>query len=436
MQNDPYARCLDQMFGLRRFGIKLGLDLIATILKRLGNPHTQYRTIHIAGTNGKGSVAAYLSAILHCAGYRVGRYTSPHLERFNERICINERPISDSAVVAGYRRVKSAGPLEREPTFFEFATAMALDAFARHKVQWAVIETGMGGRLDATNVIVPQLSIITNISLEHKEYLGNSLAAIAREKAGIIKPRVAAICGARQTPARKVISAKAAKVSAPLYLLGRDYRVRRKPGSYHFNYHGIHHKWHDLHTALIGHHQLENAAHALAACDLLAAKGLFNVDRNLVARGLAMARWPGRLEIASQRPLVILDGAHNLAAARNLARHLESSYQGRKITMVIGILDDKPFAAILRRLARCCRKMIFTQPQTGRALPARRLYDAAAAYNVQRQIRIPVAEAVSQALESAAGDDVVCIAGSLYVVGEAKTALAAMLPPAMVQDGK
>jgi len=164
MQNDPYASCLERMFSLRRFGIKLGLDLIGTILERLGNPHTKYRTIHIAGTNGKGSVAAYISAILNCAGYRVGRYTSPHLERFNERICIDDQPISDSEVVAAYERVKSAGTLEREPTFFEFATAMAMDAFARHRVEWAVIETGMGGRLDATNVLAPDLSVITNIS--------------------------------------------------------------------------------------------------------------------------------------------------------------------------------------------------------------------------------------------------------------------------------
>ncbi len=436
MKNDPYARCLEQMFRLRRFGIKLGLDLIGTILDRLGNPHTRYRTIHIAGTNGKGSVAAYLSAILKCAGYRVGRYTSPHLERFNERICIDDRPIADDEVVDTYRRVRNVGDLDREPTFFEFATAMALDAFARHRVQWAVIETGMGGRLDATNVIVPQLSVITNISLEHKEYLGTGLAAIAGEKAGIIKPGVPAVCGARQAAARGVITARAEKMSAPLYFLGRHYRVRKKPGSDHFNYHGIHHKWRDLHTSLIGRHQLENAAHALAACDLLKNRGQLDLDRNTVARGLAMARWPGRLEIVMHRPLVILDGAHNLAAARNLARHLESSYRGRKITMVVGILDDKPFASILGHLARCCRKMIFTQPEIGRAVPARRLYRAAAAYNIERQIHVPVAEAVGRAIEAAGADEVVCIAGSLYVVGEAKTALSAWLPSRMTEDGK
>ncbi len=427
MKTDPYQSCLAKMFRLRRFGIKLGLELIGTILDRLGNPHQKYDTIHIAGTNGKGSVAAYLSTILRCAGYRVGRYTSPHLERFNERICVNDRPITDSEVVESYRRVEKVDGLDREPTFFEFATAMALETFARHNVQWAVIETGMGGRLDATNILHPKLGIITNISLEHKDYLGTTLAQIAREKAGIIKPGMPTVCGARQPVARKVITARAMEVGAPLYFLGRHYRVRRQPGGETFNYHGPHHDWTGLRTSLVGRHQVENAAHALAACDLLTSQGALDLTADAVARGLKEASWPGRLEIVMHRPLVILDGAHNLAAARNLARHLKSNYQNRNITMVVGILDDKPFKAILKQLAGCCRKIIFTRPEIGRALPAENLYKAASQYDIQKEIRTPVAAAVGHAVGSADPDELICIAGSLYVVGEAKTALAGLL---------
>ena len=182
-----YEKCLETMFGLRRFGIKLGLDVIQRILSGLDHPHKRFRSVHVAGTNGKGSVASMLTAILREAGFTVGLYTSPHLVHFNERIRINGRPISNRQVVAAYEAVRATNTGAREPTFFEFSTAMALYAFGHHPVDWAVIETGMGGRLDATNLLAPEVSIITNISLEHRDYLGDTIAAIAGEKAGIIK---------------------------------------------------------------------------------------------------------------------------------------------------------------------------------------------------------------------------------------------------------
>ena len=200
-----HTDCLNTLFGLRRFGIKLGLATIRRILANLGNPHRRYRTVHVAGTNGKGSVASGIASVLRASGYRVGLYTSPHLVRFNERIQVDGAEITDADIVRLYRRVKRALPGGREPTFFEFTTAMALDEFARRKVDWAVIETGMGGRLDATNVVAPAVTVVTNVSLEHREYLGPTLAAIAFEKAGIIKRRTPVVTGVRQPSALAVI---------------------------------------------------------------------------------------------------------------------------------------------------------------------------------------------------------------------------------------
>jgi dihydrofolate synthase/folylpolyglutamate synthase len=265
---DAYKKCLESMYGLRRFGIKLGLTTIKNILNGLGNPQNNFQSIHVAGTNGKGSVASALAAMIHAAGYNVGLYTSPHLVRFNERIRINNKHITNADVVDAYHAIKSVHYGQREPTFFEFATAMALSEFSRQKIDWAVIETGMGGRLDATNTIKPALSIITNISLEHRDYLGNTLSQIAREKAGIIKRRTPVVSGIKQPSARAVICETAHLKSAPLYLFGKEFKVkRRRDGG--FSYYGIQHVWHEIKPVLEGDHQIDNTALALAAVELL-----------------------------------------------------------------------------------------------------------------------------------------------------------------------
>lgn len=422
MAGTAYENCLAAMYGLRRFGIKLGLETIQHILSQLGDPHLRFRTIHIAGTNGKGSVAAVLSTILHAAGYRVGRYTSPHLERFNERICIDNAPIADADVIAGYERVAGIKHLDRQPTFFEFATAMALHEFARKKVDWAVIETGMGGRLDATNVLMPDLSIITNISLEHRAYLGNTIAAIAREKAGIIKPMVPLVTGVRQPSARRVVFDQARKHNAPAYLMGSDFRSRRQ-ASGAFNYYGIANTYRNLTLNLAGKHQIGNAALALAACESLMKTTSVKIPKHTIMRALAETSWPGRLEIVQHAPEVILDGAHNLMAARALAHHLRTFYGNRRITMVVGILDDKPSEAILKDLASASQRMVVTQPKIDRAISAERLSMLAKAHVADVTTINDVASAVRHALATSNKNDVICIAGSLYVVGEAQTAL-------------
>jgi dihydrofolate synthase/folylpolyglutamate synthase len=420
-RRETHTECLERMFALRRFGIKLGLATIRAMLAGLGNPHRRYPCIHVAGTNGKGSVAANLAAVLMTSGYRVGLYTSPHLVRFNERIRIDDREITDADIVRLYRRVRAALPGGREPTFFEFTTAMALDEFGRRKVDWAVIETGMGGRLDATNVLTPEVAIITNIALEHREYLGNTLAEIAFEKAGIIKRRRPVVTGAKQASALAVIAGKAQAQSAPLFRLGNAFRVRRTHGG-RFTYYGIDHVWPDMATGLQGGYQVDNAALTLAACELLMKKAP-RLTPARIREGLLTSRWPGRLERVCESPPVMFDGAHNLAAARQLARHLDAHFMNRSITMVIGILDDKPYQAMLRLLLPRAARLIVTRAKTNRALPPEKL--AAAARTMVADVRIvpDVGSALRFAMETAAPQSLTVVAGSLYVIGEAKAAL-------------
>jgi dihydrofolate synthase / folylpolyglutamate synthase len=408
------------MYGFRRFGIKLGLSTIKRILAGLGNPQDTFACIHVAGTNGKGSVASSLASILHRNGYKTGLYTSPHLVRFNERIQVNNRPVTNEKVVTSYSAVKDAHFGKRDPTFFEFTTAMALFEFAAQKVDWAVIETGMGGRLDATNIINPALSIITNISLEHRAYLGNTLAQIAGEKAGIIKKHTPLVTGVRQKKAFAEIKRIAAGKEAPLFRLGTDFKVRRNQGQT-FSYYGIRNVWHNLQTALPGSYQVDNAALVLAACELIG-KNNATITRNNIQEGLSKNHWPGRLEIVSNNPFIILDGAHNLAAARNLAKFLSTNLAGKAITLVVGILDDKPYKAMLKSLLTPVHRVILTRAKIDRALEPERLYDVAQNLNADAVIIPDVEQAIKKAVETTPRHGAICIAGSLYVVGEAKEA--------------
>jgi len=416
--NDRYIECLQNMYGLRRFGIKLGLSVISGILSALGNPQNAFRCIHVAGTNGKGSIASALATILHACGYKVGLYTSPHLVRFNERICIDNTPIGDEDVVECCKAVRAARNAEREPTFFEYSTAMALYEFARRRVDWAVIETGMGGRLDATNIIKPCVSIITNISLEHRMYLGDTIAQIAAEKAGIIKQGCPVITGVKQKTAWSVIRDTAEKSGSPVFRLGDDFKFRRSRNGT-FTYFGMHTTWPQMRAGLSGDHQIENAALVLAACEVLSQNNPA-ISLPHIKQGLEQNYWPGRLEVVSTSPLIILDGAHNLNAARTLSKFLSSRLPDRKVTLVIGILDDKPYRAMLRALAPVCARAVLTQPKIDRALPPERLLPHVKKWLSDVRIVPDVEDAVRQAAESAGEGDAVCIAGSLYVVGEAR----------------
>jgi len=417
MKNNSYQKCLDKIYKLGRFGIKLELDTIKNILQQLDNPEKKYNLVHVAGTNGKGSTATYIASILQKAGFKTGVYTSPHLVNFNERMTINGRQISNDDVVKAYEAVHQADTGERKATFFEIATAMGFYYFAKQNVDWAVIETGMGGRFDATNVIEPKVSVITNLSIEHTDYLGNTIKALAKEKGGIIKAGVPVVTAVSQPSGLKVIKAKAKQTSSALHIYKKDFSIRKNPKLNTYNYNGLKHNFHHLIKPLPGAHQKENLSLALAACELI----LDNIDETLVKKGLSITKWPGRLEHVQDKPLVIIDGAHNLKAARVLGKYLSTTLKEKKLTLVLGILDDKPYEKMLESLVPYAHNIIITKAKIDRSLDPSILKEA-----VQKITNNPVAiiedvkNAVSHAIDISKDEDAVCIAGSLYVAGEAR----------------
>jgi dihydrofolate synthase/folylpolyglutamate synthase len=412
---------LSALYRLRRFGIQLGLTTISRLMQGLGNPQHRYASIHVAGTNGKGSVAAFLSSVLTRAGYKVGLYTSPHLVRFNERIQINGNPISDEDVVGAAEAVQRIYAQGDPPTFFECATAMAFHHFAVANVDWAVLETGMGGRYDATNVVHPEVSVISNVSVEHTEYLGNTLAQIAGEKAGIIKRGAGVVTGARQKTVLKVIEQIASRKRVSLRRLGKEIRIRKgRDGC--FTCQCSKRRWQGLKVGLLGNHQMTNAALALGALELLMEKGL-EVPDEAIYSGLAGVRWPGRLEVVSRSPLILLDGAHNPAAVRKLSSFLKSELMSRKLTLVVGILKDKAWKTMLRELAGVADRVVLTKPQYERAADPEMLASFVRSLGPETVAIHHLPDAVSFAMENAGEGDAVCITGSLYTVGEAKACL-------------
>jgi len=323
--------------------------------------------------------------------------------------------------VDAYWAVHTARSATRELTFFEYATAMAFYCFAQAGVDWAVIETGMGGRLDATNIVEPEATVITNVSMEHQAYLGRRLADIAGEKAGIIKKGTPVVTAARQPAVRHVIETTARQHRAPLWRLGKEFRVRRSADG-GFTYSGQLRRP-GLRTGLVGDHQLENAAVTVAVCEALTAYRQVPIDAEAIRKGLADTRWPGRLEIIREQPTVILDGAHNQAAVTWLAAHLRRRYAGRAITLIIGVLDDKPWRDMLRRLGPLCRRMVITRAAIDRSVPPEIIRPEAGRWCNDVVIIPGVADAVAQVIGEADDDEVICVAGSLYVVGEAKGSL-------------
>jgi dihydrofolate synthase/folylpolyglutamate synthase len=420
MKKNSYQKCLDKIYKLGRFGIKLELDTISNILNLLGNPEKKYNLVHVAGTNGKGSTATYIASILQKAGFKTGIYTSPHLVQFNERIAINGRHISNDDVVNAYEAVNKVDTGERKATFFEIATAMGFYYFAKKNVQWAVIETGMGGRFDATNIIKPKVSVITNLSIEHTDYLGNTIKALAKEKGGIIKACTPVVTGVSQPSGLKVIKKITKEKSSELYIYKKDFSARKNSGQHYYAYKGLKQNFNHLIKPLPGDHQKENLSLALAACELI----FDNLDENLVKEGLAITKWPGRLEHVQDQPLVIIDGAHNLKAARVLGKYLASTLKNRKLTLVLGILDDKPYEKMLESLVSCADNIIITKAKIDRSLEPSILKKA-----VQKITNNPVTiikdvkNAVSYAIDISNNEDAVCIAGSLYVAGEAREKL-------------
>jgi dihydrofolate synthase / folylpolyglutamate synthase len=414
-----YQESIDYLFGLQKYGIKFGLNCTANLLNRLGNPHHRLRCIHIAGTNGKGSAAAMLSAILKQHGLRVGLYTSPHLVRFTERFRVNDEEVSPERILEVFGRVRQVVDEDEPPTFFEVVTAMAFQYFAEEKVEWAVVEAGMGGRLDATNVLRPQVSVITNVSFDHQEYLGNTLAAIVREKAGIIKDRVPVVTGARQPLVQAILKATCLRRQAPLVLLGKDFRARRNADGF-LRYDGIGRRFPSLKLNLMGWHQFCNASLAVATLEVLEREEALSLNPAFIQEGLLQVHWPARLEILQENPLVVLDGAHNPQGAECLRDALKQSFPKRRLHLVLGIMADKDLRGILSRLLPRAETAVFTQPKYARRADPETLRQLAESY-LQRHYVIPDPKtAIQKAISLAAPEDVICITGSLYFAGEVK----------------
>jgi dihydrofolate synthase / folylpolyglutamate synthase len=413
---------------LQFFKIKLGLVSMNLFLETLNNPHHAVPFIHIAGTNGKGSVAATLHAILSAAGYRVGLYTSPHLSSVRERFRINEDfiPEEDFARQAG-RIVDILNG--RQITYFEFATALAMLWFADRRVDLAILEVGLGGRLDATNVVTPMVSVITNVSMDHEQYLGSTIRQIAAEKAGIIKPGVPVVAGIKDKDALAVIAEAAEGSNSPLYLLGRDFSgTRLSAGDWHWTYNGIETpgRYTGLPLKIKGEHQVDNAALALAALETVAVR--FGVDEIHIRRGLENVRWPGRLEdfwIGGENPVhVLLDGAHNPDGARSLKNALLNDFGYDRLFLVWGSMADKDIRGTLLEIAPLARRIIFTRAEAERSA---RPDDMVRLLPEQLRSRASCTASVPEAIELAGNmcgpDDMLCIAGSLYLVGRARQLL-------------
>ena len=429
-----YAQATEFLFGLRRFGWRLGLETVERLLALVGDPQAQMPTIHIGGTNGKGSTAAMLSAILQTAGYRTGLYTSPHLLDFTERIRVNGVPIPITEVTrltaqledlcsAHFVRHPSPDPPSDRlphPTFFELTTAMAFLHFAQQAVEAAVIEVGLGGRFDATNVICPKLAVVTNVSLEHQEYLGRTLSEIATEKAGIIKAHVPVVTATRGE-GYEVIRRTAADRGAPLVNVGEKYTYTiRQSGlaGQTLDMTGPCCSYEALQIPLAGRHQAENAVTAVAAAEVLDGLG-FHLGEAIIRRGLAEARWPGRLQIVSERPRIMVDGAHNPAGAEALAAFLREhrSTLGRLI-MVFGVLKDKDWEAMLAPLGRLADQTILTHPPADRGADPRELL-MADRYCSKVEISANPDEGLAVARNVARPEDTILVTGSLYTVAAA-----------------
>ena len=380
---------LSFLFSLERLGMKFGLENMRTICAALDNPERSFQSVIVAGTNGKGSVTAMASAALHAAGHRTARYTSPHLERIEERFVIGEREVATAdledaaaAVQATVERLVAGGGLESLPTFFECATAIAFELFRRQSVEIAVVEVGLGGRLDATNVLMPMAAVITSIDFDHQDLLGETLESIAREKAGVIKPGIPVVVGPVAPGARAVIEAVCLEQGARLVHAAERVSVATSMadtsgGETTVSLEAGDHRLEDVRLALRGRHQVDNAAVAFCLMTELLGLGV-HLDGSAMRAGLTNARWPGRLERLHWRGSdVLIDAAHNPAGARALADYLRA-IAWTDVTLVVGVMRDKDVAGMLSALLPCCSTLVCTTPPSPRALAAEALAALAA----------------------------------------------------------
>ena len=417
-----YKNSLEYLYSLSRFGMVFGLKNIKDLLDDIGNPDKKLRFIHIAGTNGKGSTAFMIYKILVEAGMNAGIYTSPHLSSFCERIMVADEMIPEKDVANLTDFIRYQIEKKGKPsffTFFDFTTAMALLYFYQKKADPVILEVGLGGRLDSTNIVSPLISIITNIEKDHQDVLGDSIYDIAKEKAGIIKKNIPVITGETKNNALKVITKKAKQLNAPLYVLGKDFNYKIKAHNI-FDYSGIKYKLTDLKISLLGVHQFFNASLALATIEILINKGV-KINIYDIYNGIEKSKLNGRLEIVKRKPTIILDVAHNLDGVISLKKSLENGFNWNKLFLIIGIMKDKDIRSIVETISSLADKIIFSQPKIGRAATPKEILQQCEGlplpfYEISPQIPM----AIDKVLKEASLDDLILITGSFYTVGEAR----------------
>lgn len=434
-----YRQALNYIENTGKFGSRLGLENVSRLLDILGNPHRELSIIHVAGTNGKGSTCSFINSMLIYQGYNVGLYTSPYLEEFNERIKINNVNISDEDLAQSVSRVSDAISQMIEegcdhPTEFEIITACAFLYFRDRDVDFAVIEVGLGGRLDATNVCIPLVSAITSISMDHTEYLGDTLARIAFEKGGIIKNKRPVVLYQQSDEVESVISSICSDRDSELFITENDKieYISEDMSSQSVNLEVMGHFYSGVEISLPGRHQARNLAVALSVLRLLEISSeISQVDTEALYRSIRETKWPGRMEVIKTEPLTIIDGAHNPDGAAILSESVDRYLVGKKINLVFGMLRDKDILSVAKLLAVKADRIIITEPESPRAASSAEVHgiilEALSGEDIPDITEIPdIEEAVRQAQSMAGDGEAVIYAGSLYMIGRVRSLLRKM----------
>lgn len=421
-----YESAITYLQELTKFGFNFGLERISELLHRLGDPHLGLRVIHVGGTNGKGSTCAFTASIIQAAGLRVGAFTSPHLHSYTERYLIDGQPIATDRLASLISDLKPhleamvAQGFEH-PTEFEVSTAAAFVYFLAEKVDLVVLEVGLGGAIDSTNVVNPLVTVVTNVTMDHMDYLGNTVEEIAQVKAGIIKEGVPLITACTGAPL-SIMAARCRKTNSPLHVVGRDLvftplSLNLKGQSFHLR--GLAGEYRDLFIPLLGAHQLPNAALAVGCAELLAEQG-FPITKEHIRQGLSRTKWPARLELVTGAPDILLDIAHNHAGAVSLREALTEYFPGRAPVLLIGMLDDKEWAKEVDELAPHSKAVVVTRPDSPRAANWRQLADYARKYRETTALE-KIDQALAEACALAGPHGLVVVTGSLYMVAAARS---------------
>lgn len=427
--SESYVGALDWLFGLRRLEPKRDLRKVVFLLELLGNPQESFKSIQVTGTNGKGSTTAMITSILGAAGYRVGMFTSPHLTSFTERIVVNGNRISEGDVIRLCGILKplvdrmACEPDVGQPPFFDVVTCMALKYFAEHKADFAVLEAGMGGRLDATNVVHSLVSVITNVSLEHTEVLGGTVLEIAREKSGIVKKGGVLITATDNIIVYELFKEICHSVGSKIFRVGDDIRYRKFSASMSgqsFSLDGLVNDYDELFIPLIGDHQLKNASSTVGAVEALSFHGI-EIKKESIRAGLRRVIWPGRLEIVQSDPLIVLDCAKDPDASRALKESLMKDFKYERLIAVVSISSDKDIPSMMEQLAQVADYFVITAHRVmGRAADPLVIANEAVRWSRPFEIAEGVEDAIDRALTLAHANDLICVTGSVFLVGEAR----------------